>query len=93
MKYRPAPIDEIENRRSLISEAPPAENVITLRRSRSLHAVLAENLNSTRALLRQLEDGVTVLNDTDCEIIKSLFVATRQQVQALAATLELDGLE
>jgi len=44
-------------------------------------------------LLRQLEDGVTVSTDAQCEIIRLLFVATRQQVQALAATLKLDGLE
>jgi len=28
-----------------------------------------------------------------CETIRSLFIATRQQVTALAATLELDGVE
>jgi hypothetical protein len=92
-KYRPCSIDEVEARPSLINEPLPPDNVITLRQSRSLHAVLAENLNATRGLQRYLEDGVIVLNDTDCEIIKSLFVATRQQVQALAAVLELDGLE
>jgi hypothetical protein len=92
-KYHPAPIDEIENRRSLISEPLPPDNVITLRQSRSLHAVLAENLNATRALQRALEDGVVVSDDAQCEIIRLLFVATRHQVKALAATLELDGLE
>ena len=56
-------------------------------------ADIFENLNSTRALLRRLEDGVTVPKDAQCEIVRLLFVATRQQVQALAATLELDGLE
>jgi hypothetical protein len=55
--------------------------------------VLVENLNSTRALLRQLEDGVSVSNDAQCEIIRLLFVATRQQVQALNAALECEGLE
>ena len=88
-----APIDEIENRRSLIGEPVPPSNVVTLRRSRPLHAVLAENLNATQALLRQLEDGVTASQDAQCEIVRLLFVATRQQVQALAATLELDGLD
>jgi len=29
-KYWPAQLDEIENRRSLISEPPPPENVIAL---------------------------------------------------------------
>ena len=93
MKYNPAQLDEIENRRSLISELVPPDNVVSLRRSRPLHAVLVENLNSTKALLRHLEDGVTVSDDEQCEIVRSLFVATREQVQALAATLELDGLE
>jgi hypothetical protein len=85
--------DELEARPSLINEPLPPENVITLRKSRPLHAMLAENLNSTRALLRQLEDGVTVSDDAHCEIVRLLFVATRQQVQALIACLELEGLE
>jgi hypothetical protein len=92
VRYHPAQIDEIEARRSLISEPVPPNNVITLRRLRSLRAVLAENLNSTRALLRHLEDGVTVQNDAQ-QIVRLLYVATRHQVKALAAVLELDGLE
>ena len=92
-KYHPAQINEIENRRSLISEPPPPENVISLPKSRPLHAVLVESLNSTQALLRRLEDGVTVPRDQQREIVRLLYVATRHQVQALAATLELDGLE
>jgi len=55
--------------------------------------MLAENLNSTKALLRRLEDGVTVLDDAQCEIVRLLFVATRQQVRALEAALSLEGLE
>jgi len=93
VRYRPAQLNEIENRPSLIGEPVPPDNVITLRKSRSLHAVLVENLNATRALRRHLEDGVTVSNDAQCKIIKSLFVATRDQVNALAAVLELEGLE
>jgi hypothetical protein len=92
-KFWPVPIDEIEDRRSLISEPLPPENVISLRHSRPLRAVLAENLNSTKALRRYLEDGVTVSSDAQCEIVRLLLVATRQQLKALAATLELDGLE
>jgi hypothetical protein len=34
-----------------------------------------------------------VSTDAQCETIRSHFIATRQQVTALAATLELDGLE
>jgi hypothetical protein len=92
-KYRPCAIDELEARPSLINEPLPPENVITLRKSRPLHAMLAENLNSTKALLRRLEDGVTVLNDAQCETIRLLFVATRDQEKALNAALECDGLE
>ena len=54
---------------------------------------MIENLNATRALQRHLEDGVTVSTDAQCEIVRLLFVATRQQEKALAAALELDGLE
>ena len=93
MKYNPCPVDEIEDRRSLICEPLLPDNVISLRQSRSLRAVLAENLNATRALLRQLEDGVVVSDDAQCEIVRLLFVATRQQAKALIACLELEGLE
>jgi len=47
-KYHPAQIDEMEARRSLICEPLPPDNVITLRKARSLRAVLAENLNATQ---------------------------------------------
>ena len=92
-KYCPCPIDELEARPSLINEPLPPDNVITLRKARSLRAVLAENLNATRALQRALEDGVVVSDDAQCEIVRLLFVATRQQVQALNAALECEGLE
>jgi hypothetical protein len=93
-KFWPVSIDEIEDRPSLIGAPLPPDNVIaTPRTLRSLRAILAENLNSTRALRRRLEDGVTVSSDAQCEIVRLLFVATRHQVKALAATLELDGLE
>ena len=92
-KYWPCPVEDMEDHGSFISQPLPPDNVISLRRSRSLHAVLVENLNSTRALLRHLEDGVTVSSDAQREIIKLLFVASRHQEKALAAALELDGLE
>ena len=92
-KYCPCPVEELEARPSLINEPLPPDNVVSLRRSRSLRAALAENLNATRALLRQLEDGVTVSDDAQCEIIRLLFVATRDQVKALNAALECEGLE
>jgi hypothetical protein len=93
VKYNPCPLDEIEARPSLICEPLPPANVISLRRSRSLRAILAENLNATQALQRRLEDGVVVSQDAECEIIRLLFVATRQQLQALSAVLELEGLD
>ena len=93
-KFWPASIDEVEDRPSLIGAPLPPDNVIaTLRTSRPLHAVLVENLNSTRAFRRHLEDGVTVSNDAQCEIVRLLLVATRDQEQALRAALECDGLE
>ena len=92
-KYWPAQIDEIENRRSLICEPLPPDNVVSLPKSRPLHAVLVENLNSTQALLLRLEDGVCVPKNAQREIVRLLYLATRHQVKALAAVLELEGLE
>jgi hypothetical protein len=43
--------------------------------------------------MRRLEDGITVPKDAQREVVRLLYVATRRQVQALAATLELEGLE
>jgi len=92
-RYRPAQINEMENRRSLISEPVPPENVIALPKARSLHAVLVENLNGARALLRRLEDGVHVPRQEQREIVRLLYIATKNQTKALAAVLELQGLE
>ena len=56
--------------------------------------MLVESLNSTQALLTRLESsGVTVPRQEQREVVRLLYVATRHQVRALAATLELDGLE
>ena len=60
---------------------------------RSLHAVLCEALTNTQALLQRLEAGVHVARSEQREVIRLLYVATRHQVKALAATLELEGLE
>ena len=54
---------------------------------------MVESLNSTQALLRRLELGVTVPREGQREVVRALSVATRNQVKALAAVLELDGLE
>ena len=77
----------------IVSIATQTKRRASADRPRSLRAVLVESLNSTRALLRQLEDGVVVSDDAQCEIVRSLFVATRDQVKALLAALECEGLE
>jgi hypothetical protein len=58
-----------------------------------LHAVLVESLTNTRALLQRLELGVQVARVEQREVVRSLYVATRNQVRALFAVLELEGLE
>ena len=80
---------------SLINQPLLPDNVRTLVRpnQRSLHAVLCEALTNTQALLTRLEAGVTVPRDQQREVVRSLYVATRHQAKALAAVLELDGLE
>jgi hypothetical protein len=40
-----------------------------------------------------LELGVHVPRDQQRETVRALYVQTRRQVQVLAATLELEGLE
>jgi hypothetical protein len=52
-----------------------------------------ESLNSTRALLRRLELGVHVPRQEQREVIRLLYVAAQHQAKALAAVLELEGLE
>jgi hypothetical protein len=80
---------------SLINEPLPPDNVRTLvqPKVRSLHAVLCTALTNTQALLTRLEAGVTVPRDQQREIVRLLYVATRHQVKALTACLELEGLE
>jgi hypothetical protein len=79
----------------VLTEPLPPDNVRSIGRAarRPLHAVLVESLNSTQALLRRLEAGVTVPRQEQREVVRLLYVATRHQVKALAAVLELDGLE
>jgi hypothetical protein len=96
-KYRPRTFEELAGDPTpvtLINEPLPPDNVTTLvPRQRSIHAVLVESLNSTQALLTRLENGVCVPKDQQREVVRLLYVATRHQVKALAATLELEGLE
>ena len=67
--------------------------MIPLPKAGSLHAVLCEALTSNRALLPRLELGVAVPKDQQREVVRLLYVATRHQAKALAAVLELEGLE
>jgi len=95
-RYRPRRCEEIEgNGISLFNEPAPPDNVSTLVRpkQRPLHAVLVEALNNTQALLTRLETGVVVPRDQQRGVVRELYVQARRQLQALAACLELDGLE
>ena len=57
------------------------------------HAVLVEKLELDASLLTRLESGMTVPRDQQREAVRELYVATRRQVKALSATLELEGLD
>ena len=92
-KYWPAQIDEVEDRPSLIKEPLPPDNVIALPKTRSLYAMLCQTLIDTQALLARMEAGVQVQHNGQREVVRALYVASRNQAKALIATLELDGLE
>jgi hypothetical protein len=60
----------------------------------SLYAALAGALSQVRGLVERLETrGVQVRQDSQREVVRLLYVATRNQVKALTACLELEGLE
>ena len=96
-KYWARTVDELAGDRTpvtVVNEPLPPDNISTLvRRPRSLHAVLCEALMNTQGLLTRLEAGVTVPKDQQREVVRLLYVATRHQVKALVAVLELEGLE
>jgi hypothetical protein len=96
-KYRPRQFEELVEDSiptTIINEPVPPDNVATLvPRQRSIYAMLVENLNSTQALLTRLESGVHVPRQEQREVIRLLYIATRNQTKALAAVLALDGLE
>ena len=95
-RYRPADIAEFEQKVSLLNE-PVHEEVIELRPGQSaasLYALLVGVRNQAQALLDRLETrGVYVPREGQREVVRALYVATRNQVKALAACLELEGLE
>ena len=75
----------------------PVREVIELRpgqQAASLYALLVGLRNQAQALLDRLETrGVYVPRQGQREVVRALYVATRNQVKALSAVLELDGLE
>jgi hypothetical protein len=97
-RFWPRDVAEIEERPSLINEplSSPDGTVAlpVINRERPLHAVLVESLNQTKELLMRLEaKGVYVPRSEQREVVRLLYVATRNQVRALSAVLELEGLE
>jgi hypothetical protein len=97
-KYWPRSIEEVAEKVSLLNEplsAPDGTVALPVwQRERPLHAALCESLKQTKELLTRLEArGVYVRRDDQREVVRLLYVATRHQVQALAATLKLEGLE
>ena len=78
---------------SLINQPLPPDNVIALPKTRSLYAMLCQTLIDTQALLARMEAGVQVQHNEQREVVRALYVASRNQAKALIATLELEGLE
>ena len=96
--YRPRTFEEMAGDPtpvSFINQPVPPDNVRALvsPNRRSLHAVLCEALTDTQALLARLEAGVQVQHNGQREVVRALYVASRNQAKALIATLELEGLE
>jgi hypothetical protein len=97
-RYWPRDIAEVAEKVSLINEplAAPDGTVAlpVLNREKPLHAQLCEVLVHTKELLAPLEaKGVRVPRDDQWQVVREVYVQTRRQLQALAAVLELDGLE
>jgi hypothetical protein len=91
-------IAEVAEKVSLINEplAAPDGTVAlpVFNREKPLHAQLCEVLVHTKELLAPLEaKGVRVPRDDQWQVVREVYVQTRRQLQALAAVLELDGLE
>ena len=85
-----------EQKVSLRNE-PIREEVIELRpgaSAASLHALLVGVRNQAQGLLDRLETrGVYVPRDGQREVVRALYIVTRNQIRALSAVLELEGLE
>jgi hypothetical protein len=96
-RYWPRQFDEFARDpipATIVSEPGPPDNVCTLApKSRSLHAVLCGALINTQALVTRLELGVQAPPGQARVAVRDLYVQTRRQLKALAAVLELEGLE
>jgi hypothetical protein len=89
-RFWPRAFDEIaDDPISLLNEPLPPDNVIVLPKTRSLHAILCENLASVEGLLKRLEGGVQVANSGRATM-RDLYVVCRRQRDALAAALRLE---
>ena len=96
-KYWPRQVDEIEGSGVSLINEPIRDEVIELRpgqNAASLYALLVGVRNQAQALLDRLETrGVYVPRDAQREVVRALYVATRNQVRAVSEVLELEGLE
>jgi hypothetical protein len=96
-KYWPRSIEEIEGHGISIINEPARDAVIELRPGQaaaSLYALLVGLRNQALALQERMENrGVRVARNDQREVVRLLYVATRNQVRALEAALSLEGLE
>jgi hypothetical protein len=97
-RYWPTQFDEMaEDPTPVTLLNEPVREVIELRpgqASASLYALLVGLRNQAQALLERLETrGVYVPKDGQREVVRALYVATRNQVRALSAALRLEELE
>ena len=93
-KYTPRTLEELADDSipvTVLNEPLPPENVGVLvpARRRPIHALIAECLASTEALVNRLELGVRVA-DSQRPVIRELYVQCRKQREVLAAVLRLD---
>jgi hypothetical protein len=86
-RYRPCEIVEFEDTVSIIND--PHSPDITPRRPLPLHAVLNDVRAHTEVLARRLEGGVRCRSDQQRDLIRRLYLATRRQLEALSAALEV----
>jgi hypothetical protein len=84
-RYRPCAIFEVGDGTSLLNE--PAID-ISLRRELPLGAVLHDVRVRTEALATRLEGGVPCRNEGQREAVRALYLATRRQLEAIAAAVD-----